>query len=271
MCSLEKVFARLREQRKKALIPYLMGFYPDRGAFREILLAADRAGADAIEIGIPFSDPIADGPVIQEAGQKALASGAAAGRILDDLAGLKGELSAALALMTYANVVISFGVERFFDRAAGAGVVAALIPDLSLEESAPFREAAKAHGIDLVQFVSPTTPESRMSKIAEVAGGFIYIVSVTGVTGARPGEGFDLGELIGSVKSYADLPVCVGFGISTPAQARAVTRMADGAIIGSAIIEIIKKTAPGDEAAAVEEYLGKVRRAMDTTEDHDED
>jgi tryptophan synthase alpha chain len=263
MNSLKKTFKTLKKQKRRALIPYFMAFYPDRMTFRKLLLSAQEAGADLIEVGIPFSDPIADGPTIQEAGQVALSNGATLEKVLSLLTGMRKEVSVPLVVMSYANLLLRHGLDRFFKQAFSAGIRGAVIPDLILEESAHFKEAANRHGIELILFVAPTTPGERLKDIAEAAQGFIYLVSVTGVTGARPGRTFSLRRYVSAVRKVTDTPVCVGFGIATPQQAASVAKVADGVIIGSALIEIMKQQ-DKDVANAVGRFLKSVRKAIDT-------
>ena len=264
MNNISNIFKRLRAKNRCALIPYLMAYYPSKRAFPDVLLAAQDAGADLIEIGIPFSDPIADGPAIERAGQIALAEGATVDRVFKTLSGINGKLAVPLVIMTYSNLLISHGVSTFFADARRAGALGAVIPDLGLEESPAFRDAARKHGIDLIQFVAPTTPKNRIGKIAKAADGFIYLVSVTGVTGARPGENFKLRDCIKAIRSAGDLPVCVGFGIATPRQAADVAKIADGVIIGSAIVSVASKCGQGRAGAMVGRFLKQIRTSMDS-------
>ena len=262
MSSLKEAFQSLKTRGKCGLVPYLMGFYPDSATFSELLLSTQDAGADIIEIGIPFSDPIADGPTIQDAGQTALAGGATTRKILNLLTELRGDISVPLVVMSYANLLLQFGLDGFFRKAHRAGVRGVVIPDLILEESASFRKAANRHHVDMIQLAAPTTPETRLKDIASAAQGFIYLISVTGVTGARPGKKFALGKYVNAVRKLSQIPVCVGFGIATPAQAAGVARIADGVIIGSALIEIIRRNKTR-AAKAVGEFVATVRKAID--------
>jgi tryptophan synthase alpha chain len=243
-----------------------MSFYPDEQTFRSLLLAAQEAGADIIEVGIPFSDPIADGLTIQEAGQTALSSGASPRRTLKLLRNMRKEISVPLVIMTYANLILQYEPDRFLKDASLAGAAGIVIPDLILEESVALKASANRHGIDLIQFIAPTTRTERLHHIAEAAQGFIYLVSVTGVTGARPGQNFDLKRYVRAIHKAANVPVCVGFGIATPAQAASVAEVADGVIIGSAIIQAIKKH-KSNPVKAAGRFLRKVRKAMDARGD----
>jgi tryptophan synthase alpha chain len=261
--SLAKIFEKLSGENRCALMPYFMSFYPNSDTFKSLLLASQDAGADVIEVGVPFSDPIADGPAIQEAGQVALAQRATPGKVLELLGELRGRLTVPLVIMTYANPILAYGTRRFFEDACKVGVRGAVIPDLSLEDSAVFGKAASNSGVDLIQFVAPTTPVERLGKIAKRARGFTYLVSVTGVTGARPGEDFRLGEYVRQVREAIALPVCVGFGIATPSQAAAVAGFADGVIMGSALVGIVREYGAADAAGATGAFLKGIREAID--------
>jgi tryptophan synthase alpha chain len=242
-----------------------MANYPDAKTFSNLLFAAQEAGADLIEVGLPFSDPIADGPTIQEAGQTAMRNDATVQNVFALLQELPDSFSVPLVIMSYANLFLQYGLDGFFETAARVGISGAVIPDLGLEESDPYREAAGKHGIDLIQFVTPTTHESRLAAIADKACGFIYLVSVTGVTGARPGKkDFDLQDQIENIRAATDKPICIGFGIATPVQAAAMSKLADGVIIGSAIIDLIKQHPISDVPAAVENFLRQVRDKIDS-------
>ncbi|MHC4661948.1 MAG: tryptophan synthase subunit alpha [Planctomycetota bacterium] len=258
-------FAQLKEEKKCALMPYFMAHYPDAETFGDILLSAQNSGADFIEIGLPFSDPIADGPAIQEVGQEALRSHANAENVFRFLTRLNGRLSIPLVIMSYVNIPLRYGVEAFFDDASCAGIKGAIIPDLSLEESALFMEVAGRYGIDLIQFVTPTTSGERVADIAAAAKGFIYIISVTGVTGERPEAVFDLEGSIAAIRARTDLPVCVGFGIASEEQAANISKFADGIIIGSALVKIIRESR--GPTAGVAAFLSGIRKRIDSREE----
>ncbi len=228
-----------------ALMPYLMGGFPDLDASLAIGEAYADGGADLVELGVPFSDPLADGPVIHAAGTRALAAGATVPKVI--------ELATALAerfpvvLMCYSNVVMARGVERFADEIAQAGVSGLIIPDLPLEESPPTLAACDAAGIALVPLVAPTSSEERLERIGAQARGFIYTVSVTGTTGER--TELDPGALLARVKAHASVPVALGFGISTPEHAAAAAAAgADGVIVGS---RLVRAAADGEDVRAL--------------------
>ena len=220
--------------RAAALMPYLMGGYPDTAASIECGLAAAEAGADLIELGVPFSDPLADGPVIHAAGTEALRQGVR----LHDVLGVAREISSQVpvVLMVYVNPVLARGVERFTDEAAAAGAAGLIIPDLPHDEAGQVRDACDAAGLALVPLVAPTTTSERIAEIGRDARGFVYTVSLAGTTGERDELPSELGETVARVREAADVPVAVGFGISTASHARRVAAIADGVIVGSRIV-----------------------------------
>jgi tryptophan synthase alpha chain len=220
--------------RAAALMPYLMGGYPDVRASIECGLAAADAGADVIELGVPFSDPLADGPVIHAAGTEALRKGVH----LHDVLGVAREVSSQIpvVLMVYANVVLTRGVQRFADDAAAAGAAGLIVPDLPYDEAAAVRDACDAAGLALVPLVAPTTTAERVAEIGRDARGFVYTVSLSGTTGEREELPLELGETVARVREATEVPVAVGFGISTAEHARRVAAIADGVIVGSRIV-----------------------------------
>ena len=242
--------------RRAALMPYLMGGFPDLDSSRAACEAAAEAGADLIELGVPFSDPLADGPVIHAAGSRALAAGATPEAVL-------GVCEAAAArvpvvLMVYANVVLAAGLEVYLRRAVAAGASGLIVPDLPHDEAGALREACDAEGLALVPLVAPTTPRERLEAIGADARGFVYTVSLTGTTGERGALPPELGETVERVRAHTSLPVAVGFGISTPAHARAVAELADGVIVGSRIVRAAGEGGP----AAVREVVGQLAEAL---------
>jgi tryptophan synthase alpha chain len=261
MARIEAAFAAADQEGRAALMPYLMGCFPDREGAIEVAMAYADAGADLVEVGVPFSDPLADGPVIH----------AAATQALDRGADFDGALAACEVLgegipsvaMCYVNMVLAQGPLRFAGRLAEAGAAGAIVPDLPLEESGEIREALEAEGLALIPLVAPTTPSDRRRRICESARGFVYVVSVVGVTGERDELPPELSELVRAVKEEAAVPVAVGFGIGTPQQAAAVGKLADGVIIGTRLVREVSEagdTAAGAEAAGA--FLREVRRAL---------
>ena len=237
--------------RRAALMPYLMGGFPDVEASRAVGEACIDAGADLLELGIPFSDPLSDGPVIHAAATKALAAGAT----LDGVLGVCETLAARVpvVLMVYANSVLARGVEAFAERAAAAGAAGLIVPDLPHDEASGLRAVCDERGLALIALVAPNTPQDRLASIGADARGFVYAVSLTGTTGERSALSPELGEMVERVKTAASVPVAVGFGISTGEQARAVAEVADGVIVGSRIVRAAGEGGPDAVSAAVGE------------------
>jgi tryptophan synthase alpha chain len=243
MSRLDETFARLRARGERALLPYFMAGDPSLADTRRLVIEAARRGADVVELGVPFSDPLADGPVIQRAGTRALAGGATVARVLETVAGLRAEVEVPIVLLTYYNPVLAFGLKAFARTAVDAGVDGAIVADMPPEESGPLATEADAVGLDLVYMLAPTSTPPRVRLIAKRSRGFVYVVSLTGVTGERQELPADLATQIGVLRRATTMPVCVGFGISTPAQVAAVGRIADGAAVGSAIVRLVEARA----------------------------
>jgi tryptophan synthase alpha chain len=240
---LDTTFARLRARGERALVAYVTAGDPSLADTRRLVIEAERRGADVIELGVPFSDPIAEGPVIQRAMTRALAAGVTVARMLETVATMRAEVSVPLVLLTYYNPVLAFGLKAFARTAAEAGVDGAIVADLPPEEAGPLAAEAEPAGLDVIHLVAPTSTPPRVRLIARRSRGFIYVVSVTGVTGERQEIPADLAAQIRTLRLVTTKPVCVGFGISTPAQAAAIGRLADGAIVGSAIVRMIEERA----------------------------
>ena len=243
---------------RAALMPYLMGGFPDSATALAIGRAYAENGADLVELGVPFSDPLADGPVIQDAGSRALQAGATPEAVLETASALAEEVP--VVLMTYSNLVLARGAGEFVSELADAGVSGLIVPDLPLEESGELGEACEARGIALVPLVAPTSSDERMEQIGGQARGFLYTVSVSGTTGERTGdEGY--AEIIERARSHAGVPVALGFGISTPEQADAAARAgADGVIVGS---RLVREAADSDDpAAACGALVGRFAEAL---------
>jgi tryptophan synthase alpha chain len=244
---------------RAALMPYLMGGFPDLDASRAIGEACAEAGADLVELGVPFSDPLADGPVIHAADTAALAAGATLHGVLE--VGRALAESVPVVLMCYANLVFARGQERFADELAERGISGLIVPDLPLEEAGETLAACDAAGVALVPLVAPTTPEERMAAIARSARGFIYAVSVTGTTGERGGLADEAAAMLSRTKAHADVPVALGFGIGTPAAAAAAADAgADGVIVGSRLVRAAAEAS--DPAAAVGELVAGFAAAL---------
>lgn len=215
----------------------MTGGFPNPEACREIILALDGCGADVIELGIPFSDPLADGPVIQASSKQALDQGVTPASVLALAAGLAPRLKAALVVMTYYNPMLRMGLARFADSAHQAGVAGVIVPDLPPEEAGPWLEAARAQDLDTIFMAAPTTTPQRLGVIRECCRGFLYYVSMTGVTGAGLNVGQELAQGVAQVRAGSKLPVAVGFGVAEATQARALAALADGVIVGSALVK----------------------------------
>lgn len=246
MSRIDQTFSRLRKRGERALIPYFTAGDPSLKVTRQLMLEAGRQGADLIELGIPFSDPLADGPVIQRASQRALAGGVSLARVLDLVREIRGGLSLPLVLLTYYNPVLAFGLKAFAQAAVEAGVDGVIVADLPPEEAGPLSRETRAAGLDLIHLVAPTSPPERMRMIARKSRGFIYAVSLTGVTGARAELPSNLADYLRTLRSVTTKPICVGFGLSTPEQAAAVAPYADGVIVGSAIVRLVEAHAGSD-------------------------
>jgi tryptophan synthase alpha chain len=262
LARVEAAFAAAREEGRAALMPYLMGGFPDQETATAVAAAYADAGTDLIELGVPFSDPLADGPVIHAADTAALASGATLESVLETCAAIGDRIP--VALMCYANMVLAAGAEEFSGMAADAGAAAVIVPDLPLEEQGEIGDALAGRGLALVPMVAPTTPPARRATICAGARGFLYVVSTRGVTGERQGLPPELRELVAAVKEEASVPAAVGFGIATPEQAAEVGAIADGVIIGSRLVREVAD-APGREAAVagVTEFLRATRAALE--------
>ena len=253
---LEDTLRARRAAGAKLLIPYVMGGLDDQWV--EVVQAVVAAGADAVEIGIPFSDPVMDGPVIQDAGVRALRRGTTPTQVLDGVAG--AGVGVPLVVMTYYNLVFRAGHERMAHNLVAAGIRAAILPDLPLEELDPWAEAADAAGVATVLLVAPSSPPERVARICARGRGFVYAVARMGVTGERGALGSEAAAVVGRIRAASDLPVCVGVGISTPAQAVEACAVADGVIVGSALVRRLLDGG-GPEAAAA--FVGELRQAID--------
>ncbi len=259
MSRIDSTFARLKAQGKRALIAYLTVGFPSVKLLPELVRGLADAGVDLIELGVPFSDPLADGPTIQAASQWALKQGVTPARIFQEVQRLRREgVELPLVLMTYVNPVLKFGVDRFCRRCAASGVDGLIVPDLPPEEAGELKAAARRHRIDTIFLAAPTSPPDRLRRVARASTGFIYYVSLTGVTGARGAVPFDAAQ-IRALRRMTRLPVCVGFGVSGPAQVRRIAQAADGVIVGSALLDVIAR-ADGRPARAAA-FARKLRAA----------
>jgi tryptophan synthase alpha chain len=248
-----------REAGRPLLMPYAVGCYPDPAACLEILRCYLKNGADLVELGIPFSDPLADGPVIQGASQLALSNGVRPADVLE-VAGLAAAEGARVVLLSYLNTMLAFGPERFFERCRDSGVLGVVVPDLPVEEASELQSTARASGVDVILLAAPTSMDERLARIAEAASGFIYCVSTTGVTGARSSLRKDLPDFVARIRRHTTLPLAVGFGVSTVEQAEAVAGYADGVIVGSALVDMIARNKSLESGLAeIGRYLHEVR------------
>ena len=236
-------FAALKAERRGALMPFLMAYDPDQATSLEMLRGLPAAGADLIELGLPFSDPMADGPTVQLAGQRALKAGATMAGVLALLRAFRaGNDETPVVLMGYINPVLSYGAERFCIDAAAAGADGLIMVDMPPEESAELAPFALAAGLDLIRLIAPTTDDARLPGVLRACSGFIYHVAITGITGTTSASSDDLAQIIPRLRRFTDLPIAIGFGIRTPAQAAAAARLADGAVVGSALIAAMAAT-----------------------------
>jgi tryptophan synthase alpha chain len=249
-------FGRLQADRRTGLVTYVTAGDPDLARSADILYALDRAGADVLEVGIPFSEPLADGPVIQRATERALAAGATASGVLDLVGRIRAAVRAPIVLFTYANPVLRMGIEAFGNRARAAGVDGVLVLDLPIEEAQEFRDAMVARGIDMIFLLSPTTTDARLKQAAELGRGFLYGISRLGVTGTRDRVADGAESLARRMRAAASLPIALGFGISTPEQVRHIGRFADAAVVGSGLVGVIAEFGNSpDLVERVESYV----------------
>jgi tryptophan synthase alpha chain len=257
MRRLQATFERLRAARETGLVTYVTAGDPDLARSRDIVRALDRAGADVIEIGVPFSDPIADGPAIQRASERALAAGGTLETALDLVADLRPDIRAPFVLFTYVNPVLSLGLTRFVERAAAAGVDGVLLLDLPIEEAEDARRALDGHGLDQIFLVSPTTTGARLAEAARLGRGFLYAISRVGVTGTQTALAASAKPLVDRIRAVSSLPIALGFGISKPEHVAEVGRFADAAVVGSAIVQTVAAAhaAGADPAEAVERFV----------------
>ncbi|MCM3744668.1 tryptophan synthase subunit alpha [Sporosarcina luteola] len=252
MKTLEKRIRECNEEGKKAFVPYMMAGDGGLGTLKDKLLFLQEAGVTAIEIGIPFSDPVADGEAIQQAGARALAEGVTLRNVLEELERCKGEVAVPLVVMTYLNPVLAYGVPQFVEACQRAGINGLIIPDFPLEESGPLRNELRGTDIAWIPLVSLTSPDERIARIAESAEGFLYAVTVNGITGTRNDFGEDIYSHLQRVKRISAVPVLAGFGISTPVQVKEMGDNTDGVIVGSAIVEAFHR----DELDKIRELAG---------------
>lgn len=251
-------------EKGKAFIAFITCGDPDLETTAAVVRAAVENGADLIELGIPFSDPTAEGPVIQGANLRALNGGVTTDRIFDLVRELRRDVTVPMVFMTYANVVFSYGADRFLSTCRSVGIDGLILPDLPYEEKEEFLPDCRRYGVDLISLIAPTS-ENRIAMIAKEAEGFLYVVSSLGVTGTRSEIKTDLASIVEVIRQNTRIPCAIGFGISTPEQAKAMAGLSDGAIVGSAIIKLIEKHGK-DAAAPVGEYVRRMKEAIRSAE-----
>jgi tryptophan synthase alpha chain len=260
---LDRTFRRLKDQREKALIAYLMAGDPSLAETEQLVLELGKAGADVIELGVPFSDPIADGPVIQQAAERALRSGTTLRAILSMVGRIRTQSDIPLVLMAYYNSIHAFGPERFCREAVAAGVDGLIVPDMPPDEAGPLQAPAAASGLQLIFLLAPTSTAERRAFVARQSHGFVYYVSLTGITGAKLGRVSEIGHNVEQIRKVSTTPIAVGFGVTSPEDAAEVSAIADGVIVGSAIV---RQIAAGQQqqgmVARVSGFVHSLKSAM---------
>lgn len=256
MSRITKAFKELKKTGRKALIPYIMAGDPSLEATGRFIMDLEESGADIIELGVPFSDPLADGPTIQRAAERSLQNGTTLKKVIALVKEVRQHSEIPLILMTYYNPVFKFGIESFIKQAVSAGVDGVIIPDLIPDEAADFTRIAKAHKLDTIFLLAPTSTRERINKVAKASTGFIYFVSITGITGSKLSVGKSMKSTLNSIKRATKKPIAVGFGISNPQEASTVAKLADGVIIGSAIVKL---TAQGK---SIKTFVKNIRKAI---------
>lgn len=263
MGRIESQFSRLRKRGERALIPFITAGDPSLPTTEALVMAIAEAGADLIEIGVPFSDPLAEGPTIQRSSERALRAGTTLRGVLRLVKNLRPKLDQPLVLMGYANVFLAMGERNFAEAAKEVGVDGVIAVDLPPEEGELFFESLIECEVDPILLASPTTLDSRLAMLVEKTRGFLYYVSLTGVTGARQEIAEGLEDAVSRIRKISDVPVCVGFGISTPEQVSEIGRFADGVVVGSAIVNLIEAAeTPGPAVDSVSEFVAKLKQAL---------
>lgn len=257
---IQSLFSCLAAEKRAALVAYLTAGDPSPDRTPALVAALERGGADLIELGVPFSDPIADGPVIQRGSDRALKAGTTVKKVLEIARQIRDQSEIPLLLFTYMNPVLRYGLDALARDAKAAGIDGCLLTDLSVEEAAPYVNVMRSAGLDTVFLATPTSTPARMKLVAEYSTGFVYLVSRMGVTGERAAVSDSLGPLVTAMRASTKLPLAAGFGISTPEQAKAVAKIADGVVVGSAVVRLIEQNA-GE--AALEGFARELRKGMD--------
>ncbi len=265
--SIGQAFQSAAQDGRRAFIPFMTAGFPDRTTCLDLLVALADNGADVIEVGLPFSDPLADGPLIQQSSQTALDQGLTPPAVLDLIADARARINCPLVIMSYWNPIFKMGPNRFATQARDAGATGVIVPDLPLEEAEVWLEVAEPTGLETIMMVAPTTPADRRRRIMDVGRGFLYYVSLTGVTGSSFTVSPELIENLRAVRAESPLPVAVGFGVSRPDQARALARAVDGVIVGSALIkEVLSHQEPAAQVAAVARLAAALSAALGPAE-----
>lgn len=264
MSRLDHVFKQLKQQGRPGLIPFITAGDPDLATSAELVRTLVAAGADVVELGFPFSDPSADGPTIQAASERALAAGTSLRGVLQLVAEVRKTSQVPIVLMGYFNPVYCYGVERFAADAAASGVDGLLLVDLPPEEAEEVLPSLNKHGVDMITLLAPTTPPERMKRLAEQGSGYLYYVSMTGVTGSRRLDPEDIRQAVTELRSLSPIPVGVGFGITTAEDAAAVGRYADAVVVGSALVKVIAENSQHqDLQQRVSDFVGTLRQSLD--------
>lgn len=261
MNRIQRRFRELSRRRQKALVTFITAGDPSLGTTKKIVSALESGGADLVELGVPFSDPMADGPVIQKASERALAKGATLKKVLRLVREIRRTSQIPLLLMGYYNPILSYGLKRYARDAVAAGVDATLVVDLPPEEAVPLDRELKKNGIDLIYLLTPTSDADRIRKVASRARGFIYFVSMTGITGARLKSEGEVRAKVAQIRRFTKLPIVVGFGISRPDQARAMGKIADGVVVGSALVKLIEGS-KRNPVPRVEAFTRSLKKAI---------
>jgi tryptophan synthase alpha chain len=262
MSRIAETFANLRRDRRPGLVTYTTAGDPDLGRSADILKSLDRAGADVLEVGVPFSDPLADGPVIQRATERALAAGTTLAAVLDLVKSVRDDVKAPIVIFSYANPLLRMGLPEFASRAAAAGVDGVLALDLPIEEAVEFRSVLAANGLDTIFLLSPTTTDARIKKAAELGRGFLYGISRLGVTGARDRVASGAEAMVRRIRQHTAMPIALGFGISRPEHVAEVGLYADAAVVGSALVSLIAEASGSPRLLEqVESYVRDLKSA----------
>jgi len=256
MSRISETFIKLRKTGKKALIPYIMSGDPSLHATKKLIAGLEQAGADIIELGVPFSDPLADGPTIQRAHERALQNGITLRKVLPLVKEIRKTTQIPLILMTYYNPVFKFGVDDFVQKAVEAGVDGVIVPDLIPDEADELIDSARQHKLDTIFLLAPTSTQDRIKKVTRASTGFIYYVSITGITGGKLSVSGHMQETLSLIKKSSTKPVAVGFGISKPDEAAKVARLAEGVVVGSAIVKLIS------EGKNLDKFVKSLRKAV---------